>query len=127
MTANFDQIQAILRKLSPKQLRVVQSMTNDLLSAEQDRQARRIRPKPPTASQHNRKYWSSDDGEISDEEYIKSSQNGFPVLPKSTEQMERIVGAGAGHQLAQLSEHLDSIGMKHGVFDHSPFDDLYEG
>lgn len=71
--------------------------------------------------------WTSSENDTATDDEIRwQLHNGLPSDSMSSEQMERIMGFGAGHQIAQLNSHLDSL--KLGGFnghDVDNFDDDY--
>ena len=67
---------------------------------------------------------SSEHDEVSDQEIIWQMHHGLPANTPSSEQLERILGFGNGHTLAQLNSHLDSLADAGGFNGHDVYDDF---
>ena len=65
---------------------------------------------------------SSEHDEVNDEEIIWEMTHGLPAHTPSSEQLERILGFGNGHTIAQFNKHLDSLADSGGFNGHDVFD-----
>ena len=65
---------------------------------------------------------SSKNDTASDDDIKKQLRHGLPSDQMSSEQMERILGFGVGHQIAQLNAHLNNL--KIGGFNGHDVDDF---
>lgn len=64
---------------------------------------------------------SSEHDEVSDDEILWQMRHGLPANQPSDEQLERILGFGNGHVIAQLNTHLDSLVEAGGFNGHDVF------
>lgn len=65
---------------------------------------------------------SSEHDTATDAEIIWEMHHGLPAHQPSSEQLERILGFGNGHTIAQLNNHLDSLVDSGGFNGHDVFD-----
>ena len=64
---------------------------------------------------------SSENDTATDDEILWGMHHGLPSHQPSSEQMERILGFGNGHVIAQLNSHLDSLVGAGGFNGHDVF------
>lgn len=68
-------------------------------------------------------HWTSSENDVASDDDIRwEMTKGLPSSSYSSEQMERILGFGNGHKIAQFNNHLDSL--KIGDFNGHDVDDF---
>lgn len=67
--------------------------------------------------------WTSSEHDVVSDDQIRWEHSvGLPSSSYSSEQIERILGFGNGHLIAQLNSHLDSLVDCGGFNGHAVFD-----
>jgi len=67
--------------------------------------------------------WTSSENDIASDDDIRwEMQHSLPASSYSSEQIERILGFGNGHAIAQLNSHLDHLVNAGGFNGHDVFD-----